>query len=283
MSSLDVYCVVVACMLCALSALMVPQCQHYLHHCRRQSVRVRSVQPCSFRLYVARFLLVAPFRIHFVRHCMCFYHNQCRTSTRWTKSQMLWLWLGRCISGPEVYRRHGIQNLIWQCAELIQEFQTVSSYNYDKVSPQLSTKVSGLSPCKSDLNQLLSLYRTAACHLVLIEKKWVWFYKNDFLIECRTSNHGNHGYVYFLFWGVAQKILPLQCASYYLLATSNLPTDPERRWIYIYSKYYDMTYTSNVIYIFSVYSAYRLTWHEGKIPDNEVWIKLGGDKGGGSF
>ncbi len=27
----------------------------------------------------------------------------------------------------------------------------------------------------------------------------------------------------------------------------------------------------------------RLTWHDGLIPDGEVWIKIGGDKGGGSF
>ncbi|XP_070569179.1 uncharacterized protein [Ptychodera flava] len=26
-----------------------------------------------------------------------------------------------------------------------------------------------------------------------------------------------------------------------------------------------------------------LTWHDGHIPENELWIKLGGDKGGGSF
>ena len=26
-----------------------------------------------------------------------------------------------------------------------------------------------------------------------------------------------------------------------------------------------------------------LTWHGGVIPGNEVWIKLGGDKGGGGF
>ena len=26
-----------------------------------------------------------------------------------------------------------------------------------------------------------------------------------------------------------------------------------------------------------------LTWHDGVIPGNEVWIKLGGDKGGGAF
>ena len=27
----------------------------------------------------------------------------------------------------------------------------------------------------------------------------------------------------------------------------------------------------------------RLTWHEGVIPDNEIWVKIGGDHGGGSF
>ena len=27
----------------------------------------------------------------------------------------------------------------------------------------------------------------------------------------------------------------------------------------------------------------NLTWHDGVIPGNEVWIKLGGDKGGGAF
>ena len=26
-----------------------------------------------------------------------------------------------------------------------------------------------------------------------------------------------------------------------------------------------------------------LTWHEGMIPDDEIWLKLGGDKGGGLF
>ena len=26
-----------------------------------------------------------------------------------------------------------------------------------------------------------------------------------------------------------------------------------------------------------------LTWHNGAIPSTEIWIKLGGDKGGGSF
>lgn len=27
----------------------------------------------------------------------------------------------------------------------------------------------------------------------------------------------------------------------------------------------------------------RLTWHDGLIPPDEVWLKIGGDKGGGSF
>ena len=27
----------------------------------------------------------------------------------------------------------------------------------------------------------------------------------------------------------------------------------------------------------------RLTWYEGFIPASEVWIKIGGDKGGGTF
>ncbi len=27
----------------------------------------------------------------------------------------------------------------------------------------------------------------------------------------------------------------------------------------------------------------QLTWHDGLIPSNEVWLKIGGDKGGSSF
>uniref|UniRef100_A0A1X7UTE9 Uncharacterized protein n=1 Tax=Amphimedon queenslandica TaxID=400682 RepID=A0A1X7UTE9_AMPQE len=27
----------------------------------------------------------------------------------------------------------------------------------------------------------------------------------------------------------------------------------------------------------------QLTWHNGVIPDNEIWVKIGGDKGGSSF
>jgi len=32
-----------------------------------------------------------------------------------------------------------------------------------------------------------------------------------------------------------------------------------------------------------VISVQRITWHEGSIPDDEIWLKLGGDKGGGTF
>ena len=28
---------------------------------------------------------------------------------------------------------------------------------------------------------------------------------------------------------------------------------------------------------------HRLTWHNGAIPPDEIWLKLGGDKGGGTF
>lgn len=28
---------------------------------------------------------------------------------------------------------------------------------------------------------------------------------------------------------------------------------------------------------------HRVTWHKGVIPEDEVWLKLGGDKGGGTF
>lgn len=26
-----------------------------------------------------------------------------------------------------------------------------------------------------------------------------------------------------------------------------------------------------------------MTWHDGLIPEDEIWLKIGGDKGGGSF
>lgn len=27
----------------------------------------------------------------------------------------------------------------------------------------------------------------------------------------------------------------------------------------------------------------RLYWHDGRIPADEIWLKVGGDKGGGTF
>ncbi len=27
----------------------------------------------------------------------------------------------------------------------------------------------------------------------------------------------------------------------------------------------------------------RLTWHEGRLPEDEIWVKIGGDKGGGTM
>ena len=33
----------------------------------------------------------------------------------------------------------------------------------------------------------------------------------------------------------------------------------------------------------TLHSINRVTWHNGAIPENEVWLKLGGDKGGGTF
>lgn len=30
-------------------------------------------------------------------------------------------------------------------------------------------------------------------------------------------------------------------------------------------------------------SIHRMTWHNGAIPEDEVWVKVGGDMGGGSF
>lgn len=35
--------------------------------------------------------------------------------------------------------------------------------------------------------------------------------------------------------------------------------------------------------IFQMYRLNQLTWHDGVIPDNEIWVKIGGDKGGSSF
>ena len=34
---------------------------------------------------------------------------------------------------------------------------------------------------------------------------------------------------------------------------------------------------------FCLFSLNLLTWHDGDLPNDEVWIKIGGDKGGSSF
>ena len=31
------------------------------------------------------------------------------------------------------------------------------------------------------------------------------------------------------------------------------------------------------------HSINRLTWHNGTLPEDELWLKIGGDKGGGTF
>ena len=33
----------------------------------------------------------------------------------------------------------------------------------------------------------------------------------------------------------------------------------------------------------SMYREGKLTWHDGTIPDDEIWLKLDGDKGDGYF
>ena len=44
-----------------------------------------------------------------------------------------------------------------------------------------------------------------------------------------------------------------------------------------------MVFKMHTLYVFFyVHRASRLIWHDA-IPSDEVWIKLGGDKGGGTF
>ena len=37
------------------------------------------------------------------------------------------------------------------------------------------------------------------------------------------------------------------------------------------------------MYIISSYRVHRLSWHNEVIPADEIWLELGGDKGGGTF
>lgn len=40
---------------------------------------------------------------------------------------------------------------------------------------------------------------------------------------------------------------------------------------------------TNHCHAHNAYSHGELTWHDGAIPADEIWVKLGGDKGRGSF
>ena len=51
------------------------------------------------------------------------------------------------------------------------------------------------------------------------------------------------------------------------------------------NKRYGLNFTCTYLYLLGPLlpcRANRLTWHKGAIPANEVWLKLGGDKGHGS-
>ena len=49
-----------------------------------------------------------------------------------------------------------------------------------------------------------------------------------------------------------------------------------------HSRYQVWTYKGWLV-MTDIYSNDSLTWHNGVIPEDEIWIKIGGDKGGGSF
>ena len=57
--------------------------------------------------------------------------------------------------------------------------------------------------------------------------------------------------------------------------------DENKRYIYTLSKcVYTADHKSISYMTLYLYSINRVTWHNGAIPDDEVWLKLGGDKGG---
>ena len=41
--------------------------------------------------------------------------------------------------------------------------------------------------------------------------------------------------------------------------------------------------STNIYNTHNVLSINCVIWHHGTIPDDEIWLKLGGDKGGGSL
>ena len=43
------------------------------------------------------------------------------------------------------------------------------------------------------------------------------------------------------------------------------------------------THTYMNEFTYTVYRLEKLTWHDNLIPSNEIWLKIGGDKGGSSF
>ena len=43
------------------------------------------------------------------------------------------------------------------------------------------------------------------------------------------------------------------------------------------------TYTDTLFTCSYFHSINRLTWHDGTLPEDELWLKTGGDKGGGTF
>ena len=51
----------------------------------------------------------------------------------------------------------------------------------------------------------------------------------------------------------------------------------------MYSPPTTVTRVSTFMYTFFICRENRLTWHSGLIPPNEIWVKIGGDKGGGSM
>ena len=61
------------------------------------------------------------------------------------------------------------------------------------------------------------------------------------------------------------------------------PTRSEQQWNHRVCRTKNL-WLSNFRHVtFNIYSVDRVTWHDGAIPADEVWLKLGGDKGGGTF
>lgn len=57
--------------------------------------------------------------------------------------------------------------------------------------------------------------------------------------------------------------------------------EKNHRYVYMYNTCMHMYSTCTCTFFF--FRLNRLTWHDEIIPSNEIWIKLGGDKGGSSF